>query len=125
LKPPITVAIVDDHPGMGESLKSFLIDEGFQVPVLERHGQTFIERLSGLDELPQVCVVDVNMPNINGAEVCRSLKQRYPKIKIIALTMSDSGSDRSSMFESGADIYLLKGSETELLVQAINKLIYN
>jgi DNA-binding NarL/FixJ family response regulator len=125
MKVPVSVAIVDDHPGMGESLKSLLIDEGFQVPVLEQRGEIFFERLSELKELPQVCMVDVNMPGVNGTEVCRWLKQRYPRIKIIALTMSDSASDRTSMFECGADIYLLKGSETELLVQAINNVLYS
>ena len=125
MKSVVRVAIVDDHPGMGESLKSLLIDEGFQVPVLEQRGQAFIERLSELEELPQICVVVVDMPGINGAEVCRYLKQWYPKVKIIALTMSDASSDRISTVESGADIYLLKGSETELLVQTINSVVYS
>jgi DNA-binding NarL/FixJ family response regulator len=119
MKLPVSVAIVDDHPGMGKSIESLLKDEGCNVFLLEQDGRIFLDKISQLKELPQICIVDGNMPKMSGAEVCKQLSQLYPAIEIVAFTMSDNKSYIDELLNNGASKCLQKGCDVEILLNAI------
>lgn len=98
------IMVVDDELSLRELLKIGLTRAGFQVEVFA-DGQ---EALAAVPQfLPQAAVVDIMMPNLNGFELCRRLRQD-PQIYIVMLTARDAVSDRITGLEGGADDYMVK-----------------
>lgn len=78
------VLVVDDEPGMGETLRDILTDEGHEVTVAER-GARAVELLRQDAEL-DVVLLDMRMPDMSGAEVFRQLRQLHPELKVVTMT---------------------------------------
>ena len=76
-------------------------------------------------EEPDVCIIDLQMPVMDGAETCEYLGTKYPNLKIIVLTMHDSEKYILHMIESGAHAFLLKNTEPRELEKAITSVIEN
>lgn len=120
--PIIKVALADDHTmlrkGVAEILSGF---DGIEVCMQAANGKELLARLEAATELPHVCILDINMPEMNGYETAAAIKQRWPKIKILALSMYDTELNIIKMLRNGANGYVLKDNDPEDLKVAIKE----
>jgi len=112
------IFIVDDHPMVIEGIRSMLI----QLPGIEVVGHA-MNAASCLgffvSNTADVVLLDINLPDQNGIEVCRSLLKKRPELKIIALTNFDQLTYLQNMKDAGACGYLLKNSSIDEIEKAI------
>ena len=120
---PIRIAIVDDHTLFRNGVAS-LLSELTEIEVLfnAANGKEMIDKLVP-DVLPQVILMDINMPVMNGYESTEWLKKHYPGVKVLALSMFEDDTPIIGMIKSGASGYLLKESGTADLVLAIQTVV--
>ncbi len=107
---------IDDDPDILRVLKANLELYGYE-PLLADTWAKAKDILKA--QLPTLVILDVMLPDGNGIDICRELKQSYPKIPIIMLTARDRVSDKVLGLESGADDYLVKPFETLELMARI------
>jgi two-component system invasion response regulator UvrY len=121
---PITLALVDDHNLLRQGLVEMLNkNPAFQV-ILEAHnGRDFISQLGTLPIPPDLVLLDISMPIMNGFETALWLKQNCPTIKVMALSMSDQETAVVRMIQNGAKGYVLKDAEKEKLYEAIERVM--
>lgn len=119
----IKLFLVDDHKMIREGLKTFLAEqEDFEIVAEAENG---IDCLSQLEAIkPNVVLTDLNMPKMDGLELTKNIKEKYPDIKVIALTMMGESQHIKQMLSDGAMGYLLKDCSEEELIKAI-KNVYN
>lgn len=118
----INVLIADDHPLLRQGLSRLLeLEGGITVVGQASNG---VEALQLLDELePDVLLLDINMPGMNGLEVAKAAREKHPDIEILVLTIHDNESYVNEMIRMGAKGYLLKDAEPRDVVQAIKKVV--
>lgn len=119
----IKLIIADDHQLFRSGLVSLLSShDDFEVIASVPNGKKL---LSFLEEgnLPHVILLDLSMPEIDGFEVLEKVKTKYPSIKCIALSMHDDGNYIVKCVRNGAYGYLLKNTEEEELILAINTVL--
>jgi two-component system response regulator NreC len=115
----IRVLIVDDHQIFREGLRSMIEKKpGITVVGEAESGKTAIELAREL--LPDIVIMDIVMPDMNGIETTRLLADSLPQIKIIGLSMHDDIRFATEMLKAGASGFLLKDCAFEELVDAIN-----
>lgn len=114
----IKVAIADDHSLFREGLKFILAKmSGIELILEVSNG---IELLKGFEkEVPNVVLLDLEMPNGDGVETCKQLKKDYPEVKVLVLTMHSEERMISYLMEIGANGYLLKDIRHDVLKNAI------
>ncbi|KIL51984.1 response regulator [Jeotgalibacillus soli] len=114
----INIMLVDDHAILRDGLKTIISQEKDMIVIGEAtNEEEFIEKLN--QELPDVIVMDINMPNKNGIELTRLVKDNHPTVKVLILTMYKHEEYFMSAIKEGADGYLLKDSPSEQVIQAI------
>ncbi len=117
---PITVLIVDDHAVVRRGIRALLEAEGdFTVVSEVNSGGEAV--LLAADLAPDVVLMEVLMPEMDGVEATRLLKQRSPHSQIIVLTSSDEDEHIVPAMRAGALSYLLKGVRLEELTEAVRK----
>lgn len=123
-KEPIKVLIVDDHQLMVEGLKSLLEDE--DDIAFAAGANSLAEALSFLADNNSIDVVlmDINMPDGSGIEATAKIKELYPAIKVIALTMHDDISIITRMVKAGASGYILKRTNMNEVIEAL-RIVHN
>lgn len=115
----INVLIVDDHQMVIEGLKLLLLNESnIKVVGSANSGEEALEVIENLN--PDVVLLDINLPGINGIETCASLLKKLPSLKIVAITMHKEGSLIKLMLQKGAKGYVLKNAGRDELMGAIN-----
>ena len=95
-----TVAIADDHALFRQAAVTVLSQIGFQVILEAADGLDLLSLLSRHTSLPDISVLDIDMPFMDGYETARRLRRDYPSIKIIALTQFYD-SDKEPLFSAG------------------------
>jgi len=116
------IAIVDDHELMAKALSGLVQKfDGFDVIFEVSSGAALIERLR-LNMIPDIILLDVSMPDMDGYEVSFWLKSNLPDIKILALSMNDKEEAIIKMLRNGAVGYLLKGCKPQELKLALESL---
>lgn len=104
---PIRVLLVDDDPPVLNGMKTFLrVFDDLDVIATAQDGEEAV-RLAG-ELSPDVILIDVNMPIMDGIEAARIIHTRYPRIQIIALTSHEDIETRTLMIQAGASEYLEK-----------------
>ena len=117
----IKIAIVDDHKMLSGAIEKMLsINKKYKVINTSSNGEEFIEALEDESINPDVVLMDVNMPVKNGVETTQHLKDHFPAIKVIALTMEDDEKTIIAMLKAGARGYLLKEMSPKILFEAID-----
>ena len=101
------ILVVDDDAAVRESLGRALRLEGYDVE-LAADGSEALERLEANGDGPDLVVLDVLMPNVDGLEVCRRLRRAGSKLPVLMLTARDEVSDRVAGLDAGADDYVVK-----------------
>jgi DNA-binding NarL/FixJ family response regulator len=114
----IKIALVDDHVLLRKSLANMLQQRGFPVVLQADNGKQFIEGLQH-NELPDVVLMDINMPVMDGYAASQWVRTNHPGIRILALSVYDDENAIIRMLHSGARGYVLKDCEPEELTSAI------
>jgi DNA-binding NarL/FixJ family response regulator len=109
----ITVLVVDDHDGFREALSVMLAECGFDVVGRAGDGSTALSLAEALT--PDVVVMDVQMPQLDGIETTRQLVEAVPGTAVLVLTVSADETDIVDAMLAGACGYLVKGSPPEAL----------
>lgn len=115
----IRIMITDDHSMIREGLKNLLELEGdIEVIAEAENGEECLEKLaSGIK--PDVLLLDINMPKMNGLEVLKNLKDRKSKVKVLVLTVHNETEYLMKAVDIGINGYVLKDSESSELKKAI------
>ncbi|MDY2589807.1 MAG: response regulator transcription factor [Agathobacter sp.] len=114
----IRIMITDDHSMIREGLKNLLELEGDIEVVAE--AENGIECLDKLDDVnPDVLLLDINMPKMNGLEVLQNLKERKSKVKVLVLTVHNETEYLMKAVDIGINGYVIKDSESSELKKAI------
>jgi DNA-binding NarL/FixJ family response regulator len=116
----VRVLLADDHKIVVEGLSSLLKPEFDLIGTVE-DGRELLKAVKKLQ--PDVIVVDISMPKLNGIEAVRQIKKTEPDVKVVFLTMHADVSYATSAFEAGASGYVLKHSAPEELITAIEDVI--
>lgn len=115
---PIKVVLIDDHKLFRDGIKRILdFEPDFEVVAEGDDGNQAVELIS--IHQPDVVILDINMPNMNGVETTRKLLDQFPDLKILILSIHDDESYVTHALKSGAQGYLLKEMDTEELIEAI------
>jgi two-component system KDP operon response regulator KdpE len=109
------ILVVDDDPQIRRVMKVTLVGHGYEV-IEARTGEEALEKLPG--EMPNLVLLDMNMPGIGGLETCRSLRQGSD-IPVIILTVRNSEKDKVAALDAGADDYVTKPFGIEELLARI------
>lgn len=116
--PPIRIMLVDDHAVVRTGLRSFLETQpDFRVVAEAGDGQEAVAR--ALELRPDIVIMDITMPHLDGLEATRQLKTQWPQATVLALTVHEDKFYFMKMLEAGAAGYLTKQAASEELVQAI------
>ncbi len=114
----IRIIIVDDHLVIREGLKRLLeIDSEMEVIAEAANGMECLDLMEIMP--PDVVLIDLKMPGINGLETTRVIRRNYPQVKVIVLTMYDDEELVRKAIHVGAQGYLLKNAKREDLIAAI------
>jgi DNA-binding NarL/FixJ family response regulator len=116
--PSARLLIADDHQLVAEACKGLLEPE-FQVIGIVRDGRTLIKAAQSLK--PDMILVDIAMPHLNGLDASEQLKRKLPSAKVVFLTMNTAPEVAAEAFRRGASAYVLKHSAAEELLTAIRK----
>jgi len=114
----IRVMLVDDHSGMREALRKIINSEPDLTVVAEANGGRTALELLGRSK-PDVILMDGSMPEMNGIETTRQLKQLHSAVRIIGLTLYEEATYLEEMVAAGASGYVLKAGEPANVVKAI------
>ena len=114
----IKVMIADDHSMVREGIMNLLeLDENLEVVGFAKDGIDCIKKIPELN--PDVLLLDINMPNMNGIEVLQELHERRSKVKVIMLTIHNEGEYILKAVDIGCAGYVLKDSDSNMLKKAI------
>ena len=114
--------IADDHAMFAETLRVYL-EKTYTVLGVVLDGRAMVAEAMRLR--PDVIVVDVGMPLLNGLDAAREIKKQVPSIKFIFLTMRDDPNLAAAAFELGAIGFVLKHSAGEELLKAIDEVLHH
>ena len=118
----IKLLIVDDHQIVRDGIVALLqSDQNLVIAGEARNGKMALELAGELH--PDVVIMDVSMPVMDGITSTRLICEKYPEIKVLALTMTNELEHIKNMIDAGAGGYLLKNSGKEELVTAINEVL--
>lgn len=119
-----TIGIVDDHLLFARSLKGLINSfDNFEVTVEANNGKVLLNVLKREHKLPDIVLMDVNMPILDGLETMLKLSELYPDLKVLALSMEDDEESILKMIKNGAKGYLLKDIHPQTLLEALNAVI--
>jgi len=116
----ITISIIEDQPDVRESLVAGLDNEaGMRCVGAHHSGEAGLREIPG--ENPDIVLMDINLPGMNGIQCVARLKKRLPKIQVLMLTTYDDGDLIFDSLRAGANGYLLKNAPQDELVQAVRQ----
>ena len=122
----ITIGIADDHQLFLKSLAS-LIEKFSQIDVVAEalNGEKLLSKLLVMKTFPDIILLDVNMPVMDGAMTASIIAEKYPTIKLVALSMKDDDNSIINMIKAGCCAYLLKDIHPDELERALNEIYKN
>ena len=116
-----TIIIADDHQLFAEGIFSMLNNTEYKVVGYAADGISLLSLLKGF--VPDVVLLDINMPRMNGIESAKKIKVLYPSVKIIMLTMYTEQGFYNAAIKNNFDGYLLKNIQRSELIEAIEKVL--
>lgn len=121
VKPRTNLFIVDDHQLVVDGLRSLLDnEEKYCIVGFSNRPKEVIAQLENLNV--DVLLTDINMPEMTGVELTRNVKKRFPKIKVLALSMFGERQVIKEMIDAGISGYILKNTGKQELLEALEKL---
>ncbi|MBY0479927.1 MAG: response regulator transcription factor [Chitinophagaceae bacterium] len=119
----ISIGIIDDHQLFVKSL-GLMLDTfaNYKVVVEASNGKDLQQKLKQNNMIPDIMLIDVNMPQMNGFETSSWLAKNYPAMKLVALSMNDGDSTIIDMIKAGCCAYLMKDTHPNELEKALNEI---
>jgi len=118
----ISIAIIDDHEVVINGLKAmFAHSTDVTIVYSTTSGSELFEYLKS--HQPQVILLDIQMPEISGIDICKQVHRLYPKVRMIAFSSFDDTHYIKQIIRSGASGYLLKNADQETILTAIKKVV--
>ena len=114
------ILVVDDHEEVRKTIVR-LLKRQFEVLAAMSDGPTFLEAAAKLK--PDLCVLDISMPNMSGIEVAQRIKQTDSKIRIVFLTLHDDFDFRASALATGAEGFVTKARMGGDLIPAVREVL--
>lgn len=112
------VLIVEDHPVVVEGLKKLLLESGLAQTCLTastgKECQSYLKNFS-----PDIILLDINLPDTSGIDLCKTIKSEFPKMNILAISSFSQRSYIIRMLDNGAGGYVLKNSSEDEIIHAI------
>ena len=122
----INIVVTDDHKLFRKGMVGLLGDFDIVEDIYEAgNGVELLELLGKLDKRPDLVLLDINMPEMDGVEVTGHLRRDYPGIRILILSMEEAPQLVAHLISEGVNGYLLKNAEPDELELAIKKVIKN
>ncbi len=122
----IRLALADDHNLFRKGVEELIEDfENMDIVASVANGKELIDKLTSAKVLPDVCLLDINMPEMNGFETAKKIKELWPDIKILEVSVYDSEFNVLGMLRAGAGGYILKDTQPQVLRVAIESLYKN
>ncbi len=117
----LRIMVTDDHPFFRDGIRQMLTESGmFSVVDEATNGKEALDKLK--ENNYDLVIMDIKMPVMNGIEATREIKQNYPGVKVLAMSMFDEQPYIVKMMKAGAKGYLLKNAGKEDLLNAIAKI---
>jgi two-component system nitrate/nitrite response regulator NarL len=124
LKNKINILIVDDHQLVIDGLKSMLSNEtNYVIRGEALNGQQALEMIIAKPEEFQLIVTDITMPLMSGIELCKIVKEKFPHIKVLILSMHNSITIVKDALNAEADGYMLKNTGQDEFIKAIERVL--
>lgn len=117
----IKVIIIDDHTLFREGLQRLLVRHEIDVVSSVSNGEDGIKSIKKLG--PDIVLLDLRMPNVNGIDVLKNIREHNKSLPVVMLTTSDDEKDLIEAFRNGASGYLLKDMEPDDLVVALRDVL--
>ncbi len=112
------IMIVEDHPVVVEGLKKLLLDAGIaELCLTASDGRECLLFLMSFQ--PDVILLDINLPDINGIDLCKTIKTKYPNYKVLAISSFNERSYITHMIQNGASGYVLKNASEDEIIEAV------
>lgn len=119
-----SIAIVDDHQIVSEAIAGLINGmPQFNVLYEVRNGRELVNKFSNKKNVPDLVLLDINMPIMNGFETAAWLQEEHPELPFVALTMNDDDESIIKMLRLGAKGYLIKDIDSDELLVALDEVI--
>lgn len=117
-----SVVIVEDHTLLSQAIAG-VVDSfpNFKVSYLCKNGSYLVDKFQSPKNIPDLVLMDVNMPIMNGIETTKWIKDNHPKVNVLALTVEEDENSILRMIRAGAKGYLLKDVDKKTLEMALLK----
>jgi DNA-binding NarL/FixJ family response regulator len=123
----ITVALVDDHKIFRQGLIEVLHHLGYLVTIEASNGKELLDTLAkntlAKNTIPDICILDIHMPVMDGFETTRRLRKKYPQVKILAFSTDNTDVSVTKMIANGAHGFLEKGGSLEDISQSLSGML--
>jgi DNA-binding NarL/FixJ family response regulator len=120
-----TIVIVDDHILIAKALQGIIDNfKDFEVIYVCENGKDLIQKLESNNKIPDILLLDISMPIMDGFETVTWLTEHHPEVKVMALSMQGEEKSVIKMVSNGAKGYLLKNAHPIELENALTKFFY-
>lgn len=120
------IAIVDDHVLIAQAIKGIISNfKNFEVLYECENGKELIDKITKKNQLPDIVLLDISMPIMNGFDTAQWLQEHHPNIMVVVLSMQTDEESVNKMIKYGAKSYLLKNSHPRDLEMALNTMLKN
>ena len=117
----VSIAIADDHHLVAAALSDLIRKfNEYDILLVAENGRDLLNQLAQSPTLPDVVLLDLNMPEMDGFETALQLRQHYPSVRVLALSMNDREDQIVRMIRNGARGYLLKGCRPDEFRRALD-----
>lgn len=124
MKEKIDIIITDDHALFRKGISALLADFGFIGSIKEAaNGKDLLKLLEREETVPEIVLLDIRMPEMDGVETQKKLKELYPQIKVVMLTMEDDEQFILYLINEGVNGYLLKNADPDEMENVIRKVM--
>ena len=117
----IKVALVDDSSVIRNSIHEIISLWGYDVVLEAVNGKDFFRQLTTANA-PDICITDINMPEMNGYETIKVLREKWPDIKVIAFSITNNKKEEERTLEAGAHAFVSKLSSIIVLQKTLQSM---
>ncbi|SRX55262.1 response regulator transcription factor [Aequorivita sp. CIP111184] len=121
-----SVVVVDDHFLLSQAIGGLVQGfNNFKVSYLCKNGQELLDKFENPLNIPDLVLMDIKMPILNGIETTEQLRKKYPNVKVLALSIEEDEYTILKMLRAGAKGYLMKDTKKDILEEALLQVIEN